>query len=210
MKYHNLCPKMTIAALTILMFFMATPLAAGVRDHRRSVPLKEGVFLVATPLLRDPNFIHTVILLVSYGKEGALGLVINRPAGIHLGQIFPDIGWIKKTKFSLHSGGPVNRDILFILFTADDPPQEAKKISGSLYFSGRKDVILPVLEEGNPDSKIRVYAGYAGWAPGQLDQEMARGAWIAVDADLEMIFAENPYRVWPSIFSLPEDLLVRQ
>ena len=209
LKYHSIWAAMTMTLLVTVLFAAVNPLPAGVRDHTRPAPLKEGVFLVATPLLGDPHFIHTVILLVSYGKEGALGLVINRSAGVHLGQIFPDIEWIKKGDFSLYSGGPVNRNNLFILFSSDNPPLEAQKVFGDVYFSSRKDVILSVLHEGDPDRKIRVYAGCAGWAPGQLEQEMARGSWIAVEADPEMIFTDDPYKIWPSIFRMPEDLLVR-
>jgi len=209
-RYHRPSSKCIIVFIVMgVVFFIADPMAAGIRERARSVPLKEGVFLVAVPRLMDPNFIHTVVLLISYGEGGASGLIINRPLSIHLGQVFPDIEWIKKTELPLYSGGPVNRDNLFILFASPDPPPGARRISGDLYFSERKDVILPVLEKGDPAQRIRVYSGYAGWAPGQLDREMTRGTWITVEADPEMIFTDNPYRVWPEIFSLPEELLVR-
>ncbi len=198
-----------IITVLVIAFIIVNPLLAGSYDKRTTVPLKQGVLLVATPELSDPNFIHTVILLVSYGKEGALGLIVNRPAGIHLKQALPEIEGIGKEIFPVYPGGPVNRDILFILFTSDEPPGGAQKIFDHLYFADRRDVIIPMLESQNIKNKVRVYAGYAGWASGQLEHEIMRGSWITMEGNLETVFTDDPYSIWPSIFKIPEDILVR-
>jgi len=175
---------------------------------KKDVPLQQGVFLVAAPELTDPDFVHTVILLVAYGEEGALGLIINRPSGIPLRQVLPDIKENDKVSPTLYSGGPVSRNNLFALFTSDKPLEGAVNALGNIYFSGNRDVIIPLFQNGDQKNKIRIYAGYAGWAPGQLEHEIMRGAWITVKASPEMIFSDDPHGIWPSMFKQPEEIII--
>ncbi len=201
--------KYSIAVLMAILCMIVNSLAAGSNDDRVAVPLKQGVFLVATPELEDPNFIHTVILLVSYGKEGALGLVINRPSGIDLKKIFPYIEGIEEGAFPIYLGGPVERANMSMLFTSDALPKGAQKVFDNLYFTYDKAVIVPVLQHRNLDIRVRVYAGVAGWAHGQLEQEIMHGMWTTLKANQETVFTENPFKIWPSIFRIPtEDNLV--
>ena len=200
--------KHTIIFFITALYLIAYPADTISFDKRPTVPLKQGVFLVATPHLTDPNFLHTVVLIVSYGKEGALGLIINRPAYIRLRQLLPDIEGIEKITTPLYIGGPVGRDNINILFTSDKPLDGAQIVFGNLYVTGRKDVIIPVLQNHEPDSKVRAYAGFAGWAPGQLEHEISRGSWITIEADLKTIFTDDPFRIWPSIFTIPEEIMI--
>lgn len=201
--------KYSIALFAAFLYVMAGALEVSSSDTRKPVPLRQGVFLVATPELRDPHFIHTVVLLVSYGKEGARGVIINRPAGIDLKEVFPYIEGVEEGIFPIYLGGPVERDTMAMLFTSDKSLEGALKVFDNLYFTYSRDLIIPMLQEQNPDEKIRVFAGFAGWFHGQLEREIKQGAWITVEADLATVFTEDPFRIWPSIFKIPEDLMVQ-
>ena len=197
--------KYLITVFLTVLLIITSPLASGSAEHSKVVPLKEGVLLAASPKLEDPNFIHTVILLVSYGKEGALGLIINRPSGIDLKQLFPYIEGFEKGVFHVYLGGPVERNTMSVLFTTDTAPKGALKVLEGLYFTYDKDVLVPVLQNQEPKNKTRVYAGFASWAHGQLEQEIIHGAWVTMEANQDTVFTENPLRIWPSIFPIPAD-----
>ena len=202
--------RTVLAKVLMITLLVVSPLSAVAYDNKMAVPLRPGVFLVATPALEDSNFIHTVILLVSYGKDGTVGLVINRPSGISLQRVLPDLKGIEKRSLPLYLGGPVSRNSLYVLFTSDHPPPGAQKVFDRIYFADRKDVITPLLQEQDLSNKVRVYAGLAGWFHGQLEQEVRRGAWVTMEADPKMVFTDNPLSVWPSIFKIREDLLVQR
>ena len=173
----------------------------------KDVPLKQGVFLVAKPELIDPNFIHAVILITAYGKNGASGLIINRPTEITIQQAIPDIKEPKNAASNIYFGGPVNRNNLFALFTSDKKPDNAQNAFGKTYFSGSKEAILSLLKNGDKKEKKRIYAGYAGWMPGQLEFEIRRGSWRIVESSEEMVFSDYPENIWPSIFKRPEEIM---
>jgi putative transcriptional regulator len=199
-----------IAAFVILMYILAVPppaISFTKATLKKDVPLKQGVFLVAKPELIDPNFLHTVILLVSYGKAGAMGLIINRPTKITIQQVIPDIKEPKNVTSNIYFGGPVNRNNLFALFTADKKTKEALNPLGKVYFTGSKDAILSLLKSEDKKEKVRIYAGYAGWVPNQLEFEIKRGSWVIVEASEEMIFTDFPENIWPSIFKRPEEIM---
>lgn len=200
--------RYAVALFTLILFVINSPLSAGPGEVRRPVPLRQGVFLVARPELMDPNFVHAVILLVSYGKDGALGLVINRPAGINLEKALPDMEDIKGISIPLYIGGPVDRNNLCALFTSGESLSETLKVFDNIYFTCRKDVIIPLLKKPERDNKVRIYAGFAGWAPGQLESEIDRRVWITVEADPESVFSDEPLSIWPSIFRIREEILI--
>lgn len=202
--------RTVLARVLMITLLVVSPLSAGAYDNKMAVPLRPGIFLVATPALEDPNFIHTVILVVSYGKDGTVGLVINRPSGLSLQRVLPDLKGIEKRPLPLYLGGPVSRNSLYVLFTSDHPPPGAQKVFDRIYFSNRKDVLTPLLQEQDLSNKVRVYAGLAGWFHGQLEQEVRRGAWVTMEADPKMVFTDNPLSIWPSIFKIREDLLVQR
>jgi putative transcriptional regulator len=158
----------------------------------------KGKFLIAMPILSDPNFRQTVVLLCEHGPDGSMGLVVNRPTDVEVSKLiedFPDLpagqAWLADAGW-MHSGGPVNQNGLLILCRSEREPM------GIL-----EDVVLvTVLSDLNRDAeygshkKIRCYLGYAGWAPGQLEAEIKAGAWRLVKGDSGLIFNEDPAAVW--------------
>jgi putative transcriptional regulator len=155
----------------------------------------EPALLLSMPQLQDPNFAQTVVLLVEYNADGAFGLVINRPtevAASEMIQMQPPIE--PGNGLPLWIGGPVEPQRGWIL-TAEEPPSEFRTIRDGLYLSTSPALLRYVLET-QPAPRARVLAGYAGWGPGQLDEELAQSAWLMGGVDLDVVFEVEPSRMW--------------
>ena len=158
--------------------------------------LSAGRFLVAAEHLRDLNFAQTVVLLLNYGERGARGVIINRRSNVKLAAVFPRISGLHQRPDTVYLGGPVSRNQLLILLRADGPRRGAEHVVDDVYLSSSQQVLVEALNRGSAEAPVHVYAGYAGWAPGQLDHEVARGDWHVLPADAETVFSETPGKVW--------------
>jgi putative transcriptional regulator len=162
--------------------------------------LAKGKFLVAGRQLQDPNFSETVVLLIEYGLEGAMGLVINRPSAVKLATVFPDIKELKQRKDTLYLGGPVAVNQILMLIKSPKAPEDATVIAPKVYISSSWEVLERMMKKKETkDECFRLFAGYAGWAPSQLDFERIRGDWHVLKADAEMVFSPNPSQIWPEL-----------
>jgi putative transcriptional regulator len=153
--------------------------------------------LLSMPQLQDPNFARTVVLLCDYGPEGAFGLVLNRPTDMPAStmvQLDPPI--IDGNDMPLCIGGPVEPQRGWILLS-EEPAAEFKFIRDGLYLSASQDLLRDVLQ-ARPAPRARVLAGYAGWGPGQLDDELAESAWLMGNVDLDIVFDTAPDVMWES------------
>jgi putative transcriptional regulator len=152
--------------------------------------------LVSMPQLRDPNFARTVILLCDFLPEGAFGLVLNRPTdapATTMVRLAPPIEF--GNDIVLCTGGPVEPDRGWIL-TSDEPiEQDYRMIVEGLYLSTSPLLLRRVLET-RPAPRALVLAGYAGWGPGQLDEELEQSAWLMSDVALDVIFDTEPGLMW--------------
>ena len=151
--------------------------------------------LLSMPQLLDPNFNRTVVLLVDYGSEGAFGLVLNRPTDMparEMVRLTPPVA--SGSDVPLWIGGPVEPERGWILL-ADEPESDFKIIRDGLYLSTSPQLLRRVLEASRPP-RARVLAGYAGWGPGQLDEELAQSAWLMSDIDLDLVFDIKPEMMW--------------
>ena len=158
--------------------------------------LSAGRFLVAGEHLRDPNFAKTVVLLLNYGERGARGVVINRRSDVKLAAVFPRISGLRQRPDTVYLGGPVGRSQLLILLRSDRPRRRAEHVVDDIYLSTSRQALVAALNRGGA---VRVYAGYAGWAPGQLDHEVARGDWHVLPADADTVFSDKPAKVWQEL-----------
>ena len=153
-----------------------------------------GRLVVATPDLGDPNFSHSVVLVLEHGDEGALGVVLNRPSEVVVGEALP--GWERLASAPpvVFVGGPVESSAIIALGVGPAPaPDDAwVSIVGDLR---AVDLTADPDEDPGVDS-IRVFAGYAGWSPGQLDAEVDDGGWFVVDADPRDALTREPDRLW--------------
>lgn len=162
--------------------------------------LSKGKFLVAGPNITDPRFSETVILLVDYEPNGAMGLVINRPSRARLSSVFPEIEGLKKRADTIFSGGPVRMDQMFLLVRSSGKPEDSYHVFKDVYASGSKKLLQRMIDQVGAAKKFRVFAGYAGWGAGQLEREVARGDWYVLQADAESIFEKESSEVWRELF----------
>jgi putative transcriptional regulator len=167
-----------------------------------NVPAK-GLFLVASKKMRSPVFSRTVILLVKAGKRGAVGVIVNRPTPHSFGEALPQLKELKGAGSAIFEGGPVEPRRLQALFRSPDQPPQSEQVFAGIYYSGSEQVVLEQVQTGVPASALRIYAGYAGWAPGQLEQELRRGGWHLVSADPEILFREKPGAIWQELLPAP-------
>lgn len=164
-----------------------------------SVKLGKGIFLVAAPSLRDPNFCQTVVLLCEHGPQGALGVVINRPTAIHIAEALPQVPVLEGQRHLLFSGGPVQPTHVLLLLRTRQALDNAHHVFDGVYMGGDVAVLEQILTVPGETSTFRAYMGYAGWAPGQLEQEMKSGSWITRPADPTVVFDKDPLSVWANI-----------
>jgi putative transcriptional regulator len=151
--------------------------------------------LLSMPQLADPNFSRTVILLCDFTADGAFGLVVNRPtdmAATTMVRLEPPIE--AGNDLRLWIGGPVEPQRGWMLL-AEQPPTEYKTIRDGLYLSTSPTLLRQILE-ARPAPRARVLAGYAGWGPGQLDDELAQSAWLMSDISLDLIFDVDAGVMW--------------
>lgn len=141
----------------------------------------KGRLLIASPDLGDPNFVRTVILICEHTPDGALGLVLNRPSDVRLEQVMPELDGAGFLQEPLRQGGPVQTDSIFILH--DDEGGGGEEIADTVHFAADMGVLGHLLTRAGDDDapSVRLYAGYAGWAGGQLEFEMSQDSWITTD-----------------------------
>ena len=152
--------------------------------------------LLSMPQMQDPNFARTVVLLCDFGPEGAFGLVLNRPtemAAREMVRLDPPL--VRGNDMRLYIGGPVQPELGWILVNDAPGAGEYRTIRDGLYLSSSPELLRSVLER-QPAPRARVVAGYAGWGPGQLDEELAQSAWLIGDIHLDLIFDVDPGAVW--------------
>jgi len=170
-------------------------LEVGAHTRRIGFPLQRGMFLLASPRLGDPRFAQTVVLLLEYDETGALGLVVNRPTELTLHDVL-ETPLPNSAEHLVFSGGPVEHRRLIALLRSSDAVEGAARVAGDIHASGSVDTLRRMLERDAHAADVHTYLGYAGWSPGQLDAELARGDWIVTPADAASIFDTPPADVW--------------
>lgn len=155
------------------------------------------------PQLHDPNFSHAVVLMIEHSEEGSFGLVVNQPSAIKATELLHslDMSWGGDLSAVVWSGGPVSRNTGWVLHQ----PMEQLEMRSS-HGSGTIDVAPGISLTTSPDrlrtialappERVRLLLGYSGWGPGQLAEEMSRGAWLHVEADPALIFDSPPTELW--------------
>jgi putative transcriptional regulator len=168
-------------------------------DVQKNAPTMTGRLLVATPVLGDPNFRRTVVLMLDHTEAGALGVVLNRPLVAEVSTVLP--AWQKHVTAPrrLFQGGPVGLDSALgvVVVPGDDAePPGVRRLVGSLGL-----VDLDTAPSGLSDAVtgLRIFAGYSGWGAGQVEKEIAAGSWFVVEAESRDPFTPEPERLWTSV-----------
>ncbi len=154
------------------------------------------------PQLLDPNFRRSVVLLVHHDAEGTFGVVLNRTTEITASRLCDslDLRWNGDPRTLIHWGGPVQPQTGWVLCdeeSALEAPEELKHVGEGVYFAGSLDVLRHVVEE--PPRDLRVMLGYAGWGPGQLESELAQGAWLLAPVEREVVFEVESSDAWEHV-----------
>lgn len=154
--------------------------------------LSIGQFLVAAPSLHDPDFAHSVILLIRYDRQSAVGLIVNRPSDVPVSEVYPDL---KSHPVSLHIGGPIAIGVRALL-RSHTPPTPSQPLFGDLYLINNRPLLKKFITDGTPSSTFRVYAGSCGWTAPQLQDEVRHGLWRIVPAAPAAVFDPHPESLW--------------
>jgi putative transcriptional regulator len=178
----------------LLTILHAVPALASMEFAPSSVG--KGVLLVASPNLDDPNFRQAVVLIVEHGPEGTVGLILNRSTNVLLSHALPDLTVLKGTNYLIFAGGPVEPSRLLLLFRLKEPPADARSVFDGVYVGGTPKVLESIITQAKPTETFRAFAGFASWAPRQLEAEMLVGAWGILPADSFSIFDQDPATLW--------------
>ena len=145
--------------------------------------------MIASPQLVD-YFRRTVVLIIEHSEDGAMGIVLNRRTDAEVREVVPSLAPMADEDDVIHAGGPVEPDTVIALGDFEDPEEAGGRVTGS----------IGVLDPDRPEPtlrRLRVFAGYAGWAPGQLDAEMEEDAWIVAAAEPDDPFSGDD--LWPQV-----------
>jgi len=154
-----------------------------------------GHLLLSNATLFDPNFRRTVVLIGHHDEEGAVGVVLNRPLDVTVDEAVPPLAALVQPGDLVYQGGPVQPEAAVVVADFEDPTRAGVVALGSIGF-------LP--EEADPDDlgairRARVFAGYSGWGPGQLEEELGEDAWLVTPALPQDVFDEEPEQLWERV-----------
>jgi putative transcriptional regulator len=159
-----------------------------------------GLLLVAAPTLLDPNFVDTVVLLLDADEDGAIGVVLNRPTPVPVEEVLDDWGAVVAEPEVLFQGGPVSTEGALAVALLEDgaavPDTGFRAVAGRF---GLVDLDTPVDALAGRIAALRIFAGYAGWGAGQLEEEVAEGAWYVVPSEAGDLCREDPSDLWRDV-----------
>ncbi|MBU7598703.1 YqgE/AlgH family protein [Streptomyces sp. XM4193] len=157
-----------------------------------------GRLLVATPALSDPNFDRAVVLLLDHDEDGSLGVVLNRPTPVDVGDILEPWADFAGTPEVVFQGGPVSLDAALgvAVIPGEEGPLGWRRVHGAI---GLVDLDAPPEVLAAELGSLRIFAGYAGWAAGQLEEEVSEGAWYVVDSEPGDVSTPEPEGLWRSV-----------
>jgi putative transcriptional regulator len=176
-----------------------TAWSIGMVAARADEDLGEGTLLVADRKLQDPNFVKSVVLIVTYDEHGAVGLVLNRQSEIPVSQLLAGVKSARDRKDTAFTGGPVEPKSVLALLRANKGPEGAQRIAGDVWAILDADLLDETLATHVGPDKLRFYLGYAGWGPGQLEAEMDAGAWRVLHANSDTVFDAAPESLWDRV-----------
>lgn len=155
--------------------------------------------LVAQPDMLDPNFSRTVVLVTRPEDSGPLGVILNRPTNVQLRELYPERTELAGRDDLVFFGGPVQPDALLFAFRSAAKPPKGLAVTGDIYISGFSEVLDELLKHPENAHEQRFFAGYAGWAQGQLEFEIERGGWYTLPLDVDAIFKMNPLTIYDDL-----------
>jgi len=169
-------------------------------DDYKNKKYGKGSLLVANPVLPDPNFSRTVILLCNHDEQGSFGLVINRTTKLKAPDLFSHIDILNTYNEKIYLGGPVSQSMVFFLCRSSYKICELDEVCLGVYLGSNLETLeecYPKIE--NPEQNIRFYLGYSGWSSGQLEGEMEQNSWLVQNAGEQFVFLDSENMIWPEV-----------
>jgi putative transcriptional regulator len=170
----------------------------------RPEDLAQGKILVTPRDSPDPNFANSVIVLAQYSRTGAMGLMIHYRSDLTIQKALTGIRGAEKRTDPIYVGGPVEIPVVLALLRSHAPPEGAEHVTGNLYLITSKRSIGTALTEGRTAADLRIFIGYAGWGPGQLDREVRRSGWFIFNYDENLVFDNRPETLWDRMIGKTE------
>ncbi len=159
---------------------------------------EKGSLLIANPVLPDPNFSRTVILLCDHDEQGSFGLVINRSTQLKAPDLFLNINILKSYNEKIYLGGPVSQSMVFFLCRSPSAAGKLDEVCSGVYLGSNLETLESLYASlENPEQDIRFYLGYSGWSGGQLAEEMEQNSWLVQRANEQFIFLDSESSIWP-------------
>lgn len=180
----------------LLLSVASLPSAADTKPAKPPAKPLTALLLVAQGDLDDPYFGSSVVLVLNNLGDGPAGVIINRPTRIEVAELFPDNKRLSSVHDKVYFGGPVDLETVWFLVRTKIPPAHAILACDGVYISADKDLLLKLLAREHPMDGLRIFLGHSGWAPGQLQTEIARGSWKLKHASSAAIFGgtiEHPF-----------------
>jgi len=188
-----------LAAPTLLRAALPTPAQAPPRATLM------GQLLVASPSITDPRFYQAVILMVRHDQRGALGIALNRPMEERSLAALLEATGEKDASVTgsvrVFAGGPVQPELGFVMHSPDYMGPQTLAVDGRVSVTMSLDILRDIATGKGPQKSLITF-GYAGWAPGQLEGEIARRSWTTVPADSKLIFDEDRSKLWDIVYAL--------
>lgn len=178
----------------MLVLLLATSWATSADDTKHLT----SILLVARDQLPDPNFEDSVVLVMNNLGPAPVGIIINRPTQVPVSEVFPEVKPLEQLHDKIYFGGPVEIEVVWFLFHAASRPRHAVQACDDIYISADRKLLLQLLGRDKPMEGLRIFIGHSGWAPGQLEAEIARRDWTLQRADRSAIFNGRPEHPWPT------------
>ena len=153
--------------------------------------------------MQDPRFKEAVILVTPHYQEEVVGVVVNKPTEIAVSTLFPQSELKDQQSRQLYFGGPVSSQSLLFLIRSKNQPKTSLRIFENVFLSADRKVLEQVLRHPKPFAGLRIFSGYAGWKPGQLEAEVEKGYWLLREADTEILFHTEPGLIWRKLIDSP-------
>lgn len=199
------CSLVVMAAIHLIVLFMALSLPVYEAQAQRAPAA--GMFLVASRDLRGSGFAESIVLIIQHDQDGTMGLIINQPTDTNPAELLPDIAGLGNYESKLYIGGPVAAWGVIMLMQSARKPANAEHVFSDVYTSGDSELLSQLIGSGTFETDVRLYAGHAGWMPGQLDDEIRRGSWFIVPASAEFVFSSQPRHIWQQLINARDRLI---
>ncbi|ANT65300.1 MULTISPECIES: YqgE/AlgH family protein [Prosthecochloris] len=159
--------------------------------------LQAGMLVMASAVMLEQNFRRTVLLMCEHNEDGSVGFILNRPMEVTVGEAVAEFEGIDAP---LHMGGPVQVDTVHYLHRRGDVLEDAMEVSPGIFWGGDRQHLNSLLSAGvvQPE-EVRFFLGYAGWSPGQLEEEFSEGAWYTTEAARDIVFSDEYERMWSRV-----------